>query len=56
MLHELFESAIALGYEVIFFDEIQKRWFDYTPDITDEEINEYKYSFFLRPKKIDTLH
>lgn len=51
MLHNLFKSAIASGYEVILFDEIERKWFDYTYDITDEEIKEYKYSFFLRFKK-----
>lgn len=51
MLHKLFESAIASGYEVILFDEIERKWYDYTPDITDEEIKDYKYSFFLRFKK-----
>ena len=44
----LIMQAIANGYEVLYFDPREKRWMEFTRDISNDEIMEEKYTFYIK--------
>lgn len=44
----LIMQAIANGYEVLYFDPREKKWMEFTRDISNDEIMEEKYTFYIK--------
>ena len=44
----LIMQAIANGYEVLYFDKELNRWFEFSDMITDQDIEDNRYSFYIR--------
>ena len=44
----LIMQAIANGYEVLYFDPHEKRWMEFTRDISNDEIMEEEYTFYIK--------
>ena len=45
-------QAIANGYEVLYFDPEQNTWLEFNHNISDNDIDENKYTFFMRNRGI----
>lgn len=48
----LLVQAIANGYEVLYFDPEKNKWFEFNHNISDNDIDENKYTFFMRNRGI----
>ena len=40
-------QAIANGYEVLYFDKELKKWFEFSDIITDQDIEENRFTFYI---------
>ena len=44
----LIMQAIANGYEVLYFDKEEKKWFEFTNMITDQDIEDNRFTLYIR--------
>ena len=44
----LIMQAIANGYQVLYFDKALKQWFEFSEMITDHDIDDNRYSFYIK--------
>lgn len=45
----IIEAIYKYGYEILFFDKHEKKWYNFEKDITDEEIKNERYTFYFKP-------
>lgn len=45
----ILEAINIFGYQVLFFDKHQLKWYDFEHDMSEEEIKNEKYTFYFKP-------